>query len=148
MKTKEKKKAHYGLLVLLFLLLGLGIQVGLGYQRLSRGEARSARLLEQLSLSARTAAENETQRRGGLWQEAAPRLTRLPELRQAARAGEDLSLLMLVNAEHPSAVTPSGKTNWLMPVEPNAPRPMLFDSLGNFTCLMCSCPLPTTLLVP
>ena len=57
MKTKEKKKAHYGLLVLLFLLLGLGIQVGLGYQRLSRGEAQSARLLEQLSLSARTDAE-------------------------------------------------------------------------------------------
>ena len=101
MKTKEKKKAHYGLLALLFLLLGLGIQAGLGYQRLSRGEEQSARLLEQLSLSARTAAENETQRRGALWQEAAPRLTRLPELRQAAREGEDLSLLMLVNAEHP-----------------------------------------------
>ena len=68
MNTKEKKKAHYWLLVLLFLLLGLGIQVGLGYQRLSRGEARSARLLEELSLSAQTAAENETQRRGGLWE--------------------------------------------------------------------------------
>ena len=101
MKTKEKKKNHYGLLVLLFLLIGLGIQVGLGYQRLTLGETRSKELLEELSLSAQTAAENETQRRGALWQEAAPRLTRLPEERQAAREGEDLSLLMLVNASHP-----------------------------------------------
>ena len=101
MKTKEKKKNRYGLLVLLFLLIGLGIQVGLGYQRLTLGETRSKELLEELKLSAQTAAENETQRRGALWQEAAPRLTRLPEERQAAREGEDLSLLMLVNASHP-----------------------------------------------
>ncbi len=101
MKTKEKKKAHYGLLVLLFLLIGLGIQAGLGYQRLTRGEARSKELLGELSLSAKAAAENETQRRAVLWQEAAPRLARLPEERLSAREGEDLSLLMLVNAEHP-----------------------------------------------
>ena len=101
MKTKEKKKAHYGLLVLLFLLLGLGIQVGLGYQRLTRGEAQSRELLQELSRSAQSAAESETQRRGALWQEAAPRLTRLAEVRLAAREGEDLSLLMLVNASHP-----------------------------------------------
>ena len=101
MKTKEKKKAHYGLLVLLFLLIGLGIQVGLGYQRLTRGEAQSRELLQELSRSAQTAAESEMRRRGALWQEAAPRLTRLPEVRLAAREGEDLSLLMLVNAGHP-----------------------------------------------
>ena len=101
MKTKEKKKAHYGLLVLLFLLIGLGIQAGLGYQRLTRGEARSKELLGELSLSAKAAADNETQRRAVLWQEAAPRLARLPEERLSAREGEDLSLLMLVNAEHP-----------------------------------------------
>ena len=101
MKTKEKKKSHYGLLVLLFLLIGLGIQAGLGYQRLSRGEAQSKELLERLSLSAQTAAEQEKQRRSALWQEAAPRLTRLPEERQAAREGENPSLLMLVNASHP-----------------------------------------------
>ena len=101
MKTKEKKKSHYSLLVLLFLLIGLAIQVGLGYQRLCRGEAQSRELLERLSLSAQTAAEQEKQRRSALWQEAAPRLTRLPELRQTAREGENPSLLMLVNAAHP-----------------------------------------------
>ncbi len=101
MKTKEKKKTHYGLLVLLFLLIGLGIQVWLGCQRLTRGEAQSKELLEELCRSAQSAAESETQRRGALWQEAAPRLTRMPEVRLAAREGEDLSLLMLVNASHP-----------------------------------------------
>ncbi len=101
MKTKEKKKSRYGLLVLLFLLLGLGIQAGLGYLRLQREEALGAELLGTLSVRAQDAASGETGRRAGLWQEAAPRLARLPEERQKEREAEEPPLLMLVNAEHP-----------------------------------------------
>lgn len=101
MKTKEKKKTHYGLLVLLFLLIGLGIQGGLGYWRLHREQAQSEEMLEELSVTARQAAEKENARRSALWQEAAPRLARLPQERREAREGEDLSLLMLVNAKNP-----------------------------------------------
>lgn len=101
MKTKEKKKSHYGLLVLLFLLLGLGIQSGLSYLRLQRGEAVSAALLEKLTVTAGSAAENEIARRNALSQEAAPRLTRLPQERREQREREEPSLLLLVNAQNP-----------------------------------------------
>ena len=101
MKTKEKKKSRYGLLVLLFLLIGLGIQSGLGYERLHREEAQSAEMLAELSRSAGQAAETEQGRRSALRQKAASVPESLAEKRRSRHEAEDLSLLMLVNAQNP-----------------------------------------------
>lgn len=101
--TKEKTKAHYGLWVLLFLLLGLGIQFALGYADYRRETGESAALLEELKGEARDRAGEEQNRREALRRESQPRLASLPQLRREAREGEDPSLLTLVNPWNPMA---------------------------------------------
>ena len=76
MKTKEKKKSHYGLLVLLFLLLGLGIQSGLAIERRREEEAPSS--WRNPDRDRREAAAEKEKARRTLWQEAVL-LTRLPQ---------------------------------------------------------------------
>jgi D-alanyl-D-alanine carboxypeptidase len=99
--TREKKKTRYGLLVLLSLLLGLGIQFLLGYTLHRQDSARNAVLLEELKSSARTAAGAELDRRSQLEDRSRPLLFRITGERLAAREKEQPELLRLVNGANP-----------------------------------------------
>lgn len=99
--TRERTKTHYGLLALLALLLGLGIQLALGHADYRRETAETKLLLTELGDAAATAAEAEQTARISHREQAAPRLAGLPEERRAAAEAHDPSLLILVNRWNP-----------------------------------------------
>ena len=98
---KTKKSTGYLLPTLALVLLGLGIQLGLGLAQNHRDKAEAALILSQLSESARMAAGDELQRRAQLQLAGQQRSAQLPLRRLEAAAQADESLLILVNRDHP-----------------------------------------------
>ena len=98
---KTKKSTSYLLPTLLLVVLGLGIQLGLGLARSSRDKTEAAALLSEVREEARHAAENELQRREQLRQVSLRGSEGIPLRRLEAAAQVDESLLILVNRDHP-----------------------------------------------
>ena len=99
--TREKTKLHYGWLVILSLLLGLGIQVLLGVNRARTEAADSAAVLRALSGAARAAAAEELEARETRRETSAERVSILPQIRRDAQDALDPSLMILVNRWNP-----------------------------------------------
>ena len=100
--TKQRTKAHYGLLALAAVLLGLGIQFVLGYTEARREAAEATRILSGLESTAADTVGAELQRREDEQAAAAEALAVLPQQRRAAYdASAETPLPLLVNRWHP-----------------------------------------------
>ncbi|MBR5094146.1 MAG: M15 family metallopeptidase [Oscillospiraceae bacterium] len=99
--TTHKRKTHYGLLVLLALLLGGAIQFGMRFLERRQETASGRAILSELQQEASGAAQTRLADRTRQWEQAVQSLTPLAgKKRQASDAG-DPSLLILVNAWSP-----------------------------------------------
>lgn len=98
MALKEKSRIWPVLLVLGTLLLGVGIQLGLGLYSAARSRAAGARLLEAASEAAVSAAENVLDQRE---RQLRYRQESFQQKTEKAEALEKLDLLILVNPWNP-----------------------------------------------
>jgi D-alanyl-D-alanine carboxypeptidase len=99
--VKTKRKVHYGLLVLLTVLLGLGLQAGMEYVEYRRGASRAEQVLSAQAEELRAVTGAELQDREELRQEELLRLGTVPTERALAFSAQDRSLLVLVNRDNP-----------------------------------------------
>ncbi len=97
MQLKEKNFTGMIWLSLLALLLGVGIQLGLGFSRQTRSDAQAGEILRELTAIARAAGE---ERAAGL-QLDTQALAALPAQKAAAYEDLHLELLLLVNPWNP-----------------------------------------------
>ena len=94
---RQKERSPYGLLALLALLLGLGIQLAMGRADYRRETAETERILAELGDRAESAAEEELLTRRLQRAAGEDRAADLPAGRRAAAESGDPTLLILVN---------------------------------------------------
>ena len=94
---RQKERSPYGLLALLALLLGLGIQLAMGRADYRRETAETERILAELGDRAESAAGEELLTRRLQRAAGEDRAADLPAGRRAAAESGDPTLLLLVN---------------------------------------------------
>ncbi len=94
---RQKEKSPYGLLALLALLLGLGIQLAMGRTDYRRETAEAERILAELGDRAESAAGEELLTRRLQRAAGEGRAAEFPAERRAASESGDPTLLILVN---------------------------------------------------
>ena len=97
MQVKEKNTTWTIWLAVLALLMGVGIQIGLGLERDMRTMAQGRTIAAELAVEVRTAAEE----RAGVLRLDTSALSALPGEKAAAFADRHLELLLLVNPWNP-----------------------------------------------